>query len=108
MTTATREATTTTTIETESPLSVSELISLNDGTFLSCSQDKTVKRWSVADGSLLKCYAHDHGVLSVTQLDQDTIATITFHGDISLWKLSSGVCIGTVKNKRCLKCIIKL
>ncbi|CAG8469134.1 6057_t:CDS:10 [Paraglomus occultum] len=72
-------------------------IAPNDKIFATASQDKTVKVWSVADGTLIgTCNGHKRGVWSVqfSSVDQ---CLLTSSGDktIKIWSLSDFSCLKT-------------
>jgi len=69
---------------------------LEDGSFVSTSCDKTMKRWN-DKGEVLQVFSgHVNSVLTATQMTSDTIVS---SGDrtLKLWKLSTGECLSTIK-----------
>ena len=71
------------------------VIAPNDKIFATASQDKTVKVWSVVDGTLIgTCNGHKRGVWSVqfSSVDQ---CLLTSSGDktIKIWSLSDFSCL---------------
>jgi len=69
---------------------------LEDGSFVSTSSDKTMKRWN-DKGEVLQVFSgHVNSVLTVIQMTSDTIVS---SGDrtLKLWKLSTGECLSTIK-----------
>jgi len=83
--------------------SVNALVGLSDGSIVSCSQDRTAKRWllrTTDDGGDNKTkrnmifkhvgtFVHKSNILCVMEKDKSTIITGTFNGDLSEWNITT-------------------
>lgn len=69
----------------------------SDGTIVSCSDDATLKRFTV-DGRLLNSYlGHEDGVVYVIELGKDVIVSASLDGSFKKWKVSTNECIKTIE-----------
>lgn len=68
---------------------VYQIIELANGNLLSCSYDKSVKEWNVANGSVFKSLIFSKHVSSMALLKNGHLAVGLFDGTISIWNLES-------------------
>jgi len=75
---------------------VSCLSLLDDGTFLSGSDDSTVKLWDIKTGSLLKTFeGHSAWVYCLALLDDGTFLSGSDDSTIKLWDIKTGSVLKT-------------
>eukprot|EP01102_Stenamoeba_stenopodia_P005617 TRINITY_DN16360_c0_g1_i1.p1 TRINITY_DN16360_c0_g1~~TRINITY_DN16360_c0_g1_i1.p1 ORF type:complete len:391 (+),score=81.02 TRINITY_DN16360_c0_g1_i1:63-1235(+) len=75
---------------------VVDIIQLSDGTLLSCSFDKLIKRWNDR-GQLLISYAgHSADVFCLMELDGNTFISGSYDKSIKVWNKTSGHCLHTI------------
>jgi len=84
------------------------IVPLQDGTIVSCSYDKSVKRWSVkSKGLLLNTYrGHMSCVRSVAELSDDTFAA--GENEIRVWHKDSNECLAVISVNEPVWSLLKL
>jgi len=76
---------------------VYSLCTLEDGSFISGSGDRTMKRWSGEDGVVLQNFSgHRNAISRVIQLKSDVIVSASLNKVLKIWKVSSGECLHTL------------
>lgn len=79
------------------------LVELNDGSFVSCSDDKTAKRWLRTGGNsndvqLLGTYkGHTNIVYCAMERDDNTLLTGSFDRTMKVWNTTSCECLSTLR-----------
>ncbi len=74
-----------------------KVIDLNNETFASCSQDKTIKIWDSVNGKCLKTLnGHKDGVSSLLLLEENILASSGLDKLILIWNISSEQIIRTL------------
>ena len=69
----------------------------SDGTIVSCSDDATLKRYTV-DGRFLNSYVgHEDDVMYVIELTEDVIVSASWDGAIKKWNFNTNECIKTLE-----------
>jgi len=66
------------------------LRTLEDGTFVSGSSDKTMKRWDGYDGLVLQVFSgHRNTVSRIIELQRDLIVSASSNKELKIWRVSS-------------------
>jgi len=61
---------------------------LEDGTFVSSSEDRSVKRWD-ENGTVLRTFAgHTHRIKSVIELINDILVAMSWDSIVVVWRVS--------------------
>ena len=95
------------------PLFVNALLELNDGSFLSCSLDKTVKRWlrTTNDNENIQLVGTYQGqedsVLCVIEKDDNTLITGSFDRTLKVWNKTSCECLDTLRMRSSVRCLLR-
>jgi len=88
---------------------ICNLMELTDGTLVTTSYDRTVKRWTRQGQHLQTFSGHAEGVLAVTQIDDRTFASGSIDRLVKFWDLETGQCLTSFDGHQlAVHCIIKL
>jgi WD40 repeat protein len=72
---------------------ISDIIQLEDDRICSCSDDKTIKIWSIESGQCeLTLKGHTSFVLCVMQLIDRRLCSYSYDNSVRLWNKNNGVC----------------
>jgi len=91
---------------------VKALVELSDGSFVSCSSDKTAKRWLSSHSNnvlqLLGIYkGHTLNISCAMEKDDNTLLTGSFDETIKVWNKTSCECLLTLQMGSLVSCLMK-
>jgi len=97
---------------------VNVLVVLSDGSLVSCSSDKTVKRWLIDvdrdDGQnnegvrLVGTYVGHQGyVRGAVEIDKNTFLTAAYDATLKVWNKATCECLRSLETGRTVLCLIK-
>ena len=74
------------------------LVSLNDGTLVSSSTDRTIKLWNISTGNVIKTLinGHNHWINCLTVLNNGILVSGSLDKTIKLWNTHTGEVIQTL------------
>eukprot|EP01102_Stenamoeba_stenopodia_P008907 TRINITY_DN2604_c0_g1_i9.p1 TRINITY_DN2604_c0_g1~~TRINITY_DN2604_c0_g1_i9.p1 ORF type:complete len:412 (+),score=58.54 TRINITY_DN2604_c0_g1_i9:261-1496(+) len=87
---------------------VRDIIQLNDDTLVSCSYDKTVKRWTVKGQLLNSFLGHSVDVFCVMEVDDNTFISGSADLTIKVWNKTTGECLRTVQTTDSIWSLLRL
>jgi len=90
-------------------------LELNDGSFVSGSHDKTVKRWCITNTDsnrrtlqLVGTFVgHHSAVTSVAEIDNNTIVTLSSDKTLKVWNTTNYQCLDTLQTSFEVDCMMK-
>eukprot|EP01102_Stenamoeba_stenopodia_P018449 TRINITY_DN676_c0_g1_i1.p1 TRINITY_DN676_c0_g1~~TRINITY_DN676_c0_g1_i1.p1 ORF type:complete len:361 (-),score=69.74 TRINITY_DN676_c0_g1_i1:31-1065(-) len=86
---------------------VRDIIQLNDNTLLSCSFDKTVKRWT-QEGHLLNSFLNRSGIVDcVMEVDDNTFISGS-NNKMKVWNKTTGECLHTIQTSSGVTSLLRL
>jgi len=70
---------------------------MEDGSFISGSGDRTMKRWNGENGIVLQTFSENrNAIMRIIQLKSDVIVSGSLNKQLKMWKVSSGKCTRTM------------
>ena len=88
---------------------VTKIILLKNGSFLSCSEDSTLKLWDLTQKKPLKFFKwHTEGVVNAIQFSNGKIISSSRDKTLRIWNISSGKELDYITSRQPYYCILKI
>jgi len=81
---------------------------LEDGSFVSGSHDKLLKRWDETGRVVQTFSGHSHWIYKVIELKNDIIVSASEDKTVKMWRVSSGECVRTLTQSHRVYGLVKL